>query len=179
MLKRSCYEKQITWEHLTHLNHKISPLSKCTELGSPKLIFGATVEGAACPGMLEPVLARVAILLSTIADTMEVIWSMVIAGWDSVCSSSTISLESGAVNSTGSSGWSVKSTMGVAAAERVRVEAVFAHFARPAANSWHSVCFDLGPWGAKLAPVGCLGQRGSSDGREVEGLPMWVWCSRS
>ena len=33
MLKRSCYEKQITWEHLTHLNHKISPLSKCTELG--------------------------------------------------------------------------------------------------------------------------------------------------
>ena len=47
--------------------------SCCTELGSPKLIFGATVEGAACPGMLEPVLARVAILLSTIADTMEVI----------------------------------------------------------------------------------------------------------
>ena len=73
MLKRSCYEKQITWEHLTHLNHKISPLSKCTELGSPKLIFDATVEGAACPGMSEPVLARVAILLSTIADAMEVI----------------------------------------------------------------------------------------------------------
>lgn len=47
--------------------------SCCTELGSPKLMFSAIVEGAACPGMLEPVLARVAILLSTIVDTMEVI----------------------------------------------------------------------------------------------------------
>ena len=55
-----------------------------------------------------------------------------IAGWDSVCGSSTISLESGAVNSTGLSGWSVKSTTGVAAAEGVRVEVVFARFARPA-----------------------------------------------
>lgn len=42
-----------------------------TELGSPKLMFGANVEheGAACPGMLESMLTRVAIFLSTIADT--------------------------------------------------------------------------------------------------------------
>lgn len=60
------------------------------EFRSPKYMFGAIVqnEGAACPGVLEPVLTRVAILLSTIG----------------VCCLLPMSLEFDAAILTGSSG---------------------------------------------------------------------------
>lgn len=97
-----------------------------TKFWSQKSTVASTVKRPAC---CSGVLATVAILFSTIAETIVVIWSMVIGGWDSLSGSLLLSLAFGIAISAGS-----RDFFGEIASV-VRFEVAFHHYFSLCANT--------------------------------------------